>query len=137
MPKANSITAISGDDSVSVSTTNTTVTKSYSLGTVKDQYGVNWYQDASWDTATVSNGVTFSNGTLTVPSSSNRSSDYTVTLKQKCGSASTTKTVTIKTFDYKVTFYDEDGTTVLKATQTIDYGGSATAPSNATKAYDA
>ena len=135
-PYAASITAISGDSTVSVSTTNSSVTKTYSLGTVKDQYGVNWYQDASWDTATVSNGVSFSNGTLTVPASSNRANDYTVTLKEKCGNASNTKTVTITVFDYKVTFYDENGTTVLKAEQTVDYGKSATAPSNPTKAYD-
>ncbi|MBQ6266461.1 MAG: InlB B-repeat-containing protein, partial [Clostridia bacterium] len=57
-------------------------------------------------------------------------------MTETCGSASNSTTVTIKTFDYKVTFYDENGTTVLKATQTIDYGGSATAPSNPTKAYD-
>ncbi len=135
-PKASSISDISGDDTVYVSTTNTTVTKSYTLGTVKDQYGVNWYQDATWGTATVSNGVTFSNGTLTVPASSNRANDYTVTLLEQRGDASNTKTVTIKTFDYKVTFYDENGTTVLKNTQTVNYGASATAPANPSKAYD-
>ena len=136
-PAATSVSDITGDASVNVPTDGGTNTKAYSLGTVKDQYGVNWYQDSTWDTATVSNGVTFSNGTLTVPASSNRSSNYTVTLKQVRGSASSTKTVTITTFDYYVTFYDENGTTVLKSTQTIDYGGSATAPSsNPTKAPD-
>ena len=136
LPSANSITAISGDSSVYVNTDNTTNTKSYTLGTVKDQYGVNWYQDASWDTATVSNDVTFSNGTLTVPASSNRSSDYTVTLKQKCGNATSSKTVTIKTFDYIVVFKDWDGT-VLKTQNSIDYGGSATTPTHPSRDPDA
>ena len=106
-PKATSVSDITGDASVNVPTDGGTNTKTYSLGTVKDQYNVNWYQDSTWDTATVSNEVTFSNGTLTVPASSNRSSNYTVTLKQVRGSASSTKTVTITTFDYYVTFYDE------------------------------
>ena len=120
-----------------------TTTKTYTIGTVKDQYGVNWYQDASWDTATVSNGVTFSNGTLTVPADSNRANDYTVTLKEKCGSATNTKTVTIKTFDYIVVFKNYDGTT-LRTENNINYSGSATAPTHpnnkpadATYHYDA
>ena len=134
-PYASSITAISGDATVAVPTGGGTTTKSYSAGTVKDQYGVNWYQDASLS-MTSTNGCTFSSGTLSVPASANRSNNYTVTINETCGNASNSKTVTISTFDYKVTFYDENGTTVLKSTQTIDYGGSATAPSDPTKSYD-
>lgn len=135
MPRPTTITDITGDSSISVNTDDSTNTESYTLGsTVKDQYGVDWYQDAEWDTATVQNGVTFSNGTLTVPASANRSTDYTVTLNEKCGDATNSKTVTINTFDYDVTFYDEDGTTVLD-NRTVDYGASALAPT-ATKPYD-
>ncbi|MBQ6266493.1 MAG: hypothetical protein IJK64_01830, partial [Clostridia bacterium] len=106
------------------------------METAKDQYGVNWYQDVEWDTATLQNGVTFSGGTLTVPSSSNRADDYTVTLKEKCGSATKEKTVTIKTFDYKVTFKDWDGTTI-GSVQTVNYGSSATAPTHPSRDPDA
>ena len=135
MPRPTTITDITGAASVNVNTDGTTAnTASYTLGTVKDQYGVDWYQDAEWDAASTLNGVTFSNGTLSVPASANRSTDYTVTLNEKCGDAANSKTVTINTFDYNVNFYDEDGTTLLD-TRTVDYGASAPAPT-ATKAYD-
>ena len=134
-PVATSISAISGSDSVAVNTNgSTTNTAAYTLGTVKDQYGVNWYQDASWDTASVSNGVSFSNGTLSVPASSNRADNYTVTLKEKCGNASNTKTVTVNTFDYTVNFLNATGG--VAKTQTVNYGASATPPSNPAKSYD-
>ena len=131
-----SITDIDGDSTVNVATNNSTVTKSYTLGTVKDQYGVNWYQDASWDTSSMSNGVTFSNGTLSVPSSSNRADNYTVTLKEKCGSATNTKTVTINVFDYIVVFKDHDGST-LKTQTGINYNGTATPPTHPVRDPDA
>ena len=142
MPKPDTISDISGASSVAVNTDGTTTnTSSYTLGTVKDQYGVDWYQDAQWDTATVQNDVSFSNGTLTVPANSNRADDYTVTLNEICGSATNSKTVTVNTFDYNVTFQDASGNIIRGVgvdtdTQTVDYGASATAPANQTKSSD-
>ena len=125
---------ISGASSVAVNTDGTTTnTESYAAGTVKDQYGVDWYQDATL-TAETSNGVTFENGTLSVPATSNRASDYTATLTQTCGSATNSKTVTISTFDYNVNLYDEDGSTPLYS-GIVDYSGSAVV-ATPTKAYD-
>ena len=60
------------------------------------------------------------NGTSGGSASANRADNYNVTINESCGSASNSKTVSITTFDYKVTFYDEDGSTVLKSTQTIN-----------------
>ena len=133
-PYANSITAISGSSSISVNKDgSTTNTATYTAGTVKDQYSVNWYQNATLASNSLINGVSYSSGTVSVPASSNRSADYTVSLKETCGSAKNTKNITIKTFDYSVTFYDEDGSTELLAAQTVDYNGSATAPEVAAK----
>lgn len=113
---------INGEDSVSVNTDGlTTNSFPYTIGTVKDQYGVDWYQDAYLDGATTQNGVEFSNGTLNVPATSNRADDYSVTLYAVCGLDTSSKTVNINTFDYNVNFYDEDGTTLLD-TKTVDYG---------------
>ena len=133
-PYASSITAISGSANIYVNTDGTTAnTATYTAGTVKDQYGVNWYQDATLASNSMKNGVSYSSGKITVPASSNRSADYTVSLKETCGNVKNTKSVTIKTFDYSVTFYDEDGTTALNSAQTVDYGEDATAPTVAAK----
>lgn len=107
MPYASTVSAITGSSSVNVPKTGTT-TANYTAGTVKDQYGVNWYQDASLS-MTAKNGCTFSNGTLSVPSSANRASNYTVSIKETCGSATATKNVTIKVFNYNITFKNENG----------------------------
>ena len=138
-PYAASVSAITGgSSSVNVPTdgTSTNYTNAFSTGTVKDQYGVNWYQDATLSVSSHT-GVSLSNNKVAVDSSGNASNNYTVTVTQSRGSASSTASVTVNVFDYKVTFYDENGTTVLKATQTVDYGASATAPSNPTKSPDA
>ena len=144
-PYANKITDVGGSlSSMNVPTDNkeSTATTAFTLGTVKDQYGVNWYDDPSlsvvdWDGNAFSDAY-ISNQKLVVKPSANRSNHYSIRIKETCGSVSNTnKTVELKVFDYKVTFYDENGTTVLKAEQTIDYGGTATAPSSPTKASTA
>ncbi len=136
-PYAETVT-VSGPNSINVNTNGSTTNTSSAYSAVaKDQWGVNWREDASLSLDSNSYGITFSGGKISVPASANRANNYTVTVRGTCGSISGTKTVTINTFDYKVTFYDEDGTTVIKSTQTIDYDGSATAPSNPTKAADA
>ena len=137
-PYAASITDIGGGTSsvdVPKTANGSTTTSAFTVGTVKDQYGVNWYQDASLSCETP-DGISWASNKLTVTNNANQANDYSVTVKETCGGASNTKTVSIKTFDYKVTFYDEDGKKVLKAEQTVDYGASATAPSNPTKAAD-
>lgn len=136
-PYASSITAISGGtSSITLNTDGTSLTTSaFSAGTVKDQYSVNWYQDASLSCSSHT-GISFSSNKITAASTANAASNYTLTLTETCGSASNTKTVSVTVFKYKVTFYDENGTTVLKSEQTVDYGASATAPGNPTKAYD-
>ena len=137
-PAANYV-EVSGPDSVSVNTDGSTTNYSSSAysAVVKDQWGVNWREDPTGLVIdSNSYGITLSSKKVAVPATANRSSNYTVTVRGQYNSISGTKTVTINTFDYKVTFYDENGTTVLKATQTIDYGGSATAPSNPTKDPD-
>ncbi|MBO4895108.1 MAG: hypothetical protein J5562_09375, partial [Clostridia bacterium] len=85
---------------------------------------------------TATNGCTFSDNTLSVPASANRANDYNVTINETCGSATNSKTVTIKTFDYNVTFKDYDGT-AIGSTQTVNYGASATAPADPTRNPDA
>ena len=138
-PEATSITALTGGDStlnVPTDGTSTNYTNAFSAGTVKDQYGVNWYQDASLS-ASSHTGVSFANNKLSVNSNGNAKNDYDITITETCGSATNSTTVNIKTFDYKVTFYDEDGTSVLKSVQTVDYGNSAETPPNPTKQPDA
>ena len=141
LPYANSWDDISGNASINVNTDgSTTNTASYTAGAVYDQYGVRWYQDASLQAVSSFpvNGVTFSNGTISVPASSNRASNYTVKIKETFSNwTAKEREITINTFDYKVTFKDENGTTVLKSEQTVDYNESATPPSDPTKASTA
>lgn len=137
-PKANSITMGGGSDTLIVPTNagGSVSSNAYTAGTVYDQYGVSWHEDATLS-ANYTDKITFSNNKITATNEkSNASSDYTVTVTAKCGNAEKTSTCTIKTFKYKATFYDENGTTVLKATQDVVYGNKATPPSNPTKAYD-
>lgn len=131
-----------GDASLTVPTNNggTKTSNAYSA-TLYDQYGVSWYQDpTSYKLVGNNTGkVDFKDNKITVSNSkSNASSDYIVSVgaflnDSQIGKA---KEVTIKTFKYKATFYDENGTTVLKNTQDVVYGNSAVAPANPTKAYD-
>ncbi len=137
-PKATSTSISGGSFSVSVPTdgSSTNYTNAFTAGTVYDQYGVSWYQDATLS-VTSHTGVSLSSGKVAVNSNGNASNNYTVKVTATCGSASASSSnITVSVFDYKVTFYDENGTTVLKAEQTVDYGGSATAPANPTKSPD-
>ncbi|MDO4381193.1 MAG: hypothetical protein Q4D20_10010, partial [Clostridia bacterium] len=105
-------------------------------GTVYDQYGVSWYQDPTFS-CNYTDKVSMDGNKLVVTNkNSNASSDYTVTVTAKCGDASATKTCKINTWNYQATFYNEDGKTVLKPTQSVVYGNSAAKPNDPTKAYD-
>ena len=133
-PVATYITMGGGSTSLTVPTTagGDPVLSNAFTATVYDQYGVAWYQDATLS-ANRSDKVSFSGGKITVTNaSSNASSDYNVTVTATCGSATKTATCKIVTFDYKATFKDYD-VTVLKAEQTVDYGATATKPSNPTR----
>ena len=136
-PKASSTSISGGSTSLTVPTTagGSVSSNAFKAGTVYDQYGVAWYQDATLS-ADKSDKVNFSGGEITVTNAkSNASADYNVTVTAKCGDASKTATCKIVTFDYKATFKDYNGT-VLKAEQTVDYGGTATKPSNPTRSPD-
>ena len=128
-PYANDISAISGNGSVSVPTTATTAKATYTAGTVTDQYGVNWYQDATLSATSVPNGCSFENNVLSVPNSANRASDYTCKIKQSCGSASNEKTINIKTFNYTVIFNNWDNS-LLKQQENVEYNSDATPPTD-------
>ena len=65
-PVATTLSDISGVSTVNLKTNNTNATATYTLGTVKDQYGVDWYEDATWGTHTLASGITFSKGVLTL-----------------------------------------------------------------------
>ena len=137
-PVATTVTISGGSTSLIVPTNagGSVSSNAYTAGTVYDQYGVSWYQDATLS-ANYAGKITFSNNKITATNAkSNASSDYTVTVTAKCGNAKATSTCTIKTFKYKATFYDEDGTTVLKNTQDVVYNSEATRPENPTKAPD-
>ena len=137
-PKANSTSVNGGSTSLNVPTTagGSTSSKAFSAGTVYDQYGVVWYEDATL-TCDSTSKIDWKDNIITATNEkSNAKDNYTVTVTAKCGKASATSTCTINVFDYKATFYDENGTKVLKAEQTVNYGNSATTPSDPTKAYD-
>ena len=137
-PSAYRLSALGGDSTIAVPTdgSSTNTTSAFTGGMVQDKYGVNMTGDATYSASTHT-GVSFSNKKLSVNSNGNASQNYTITITASYnGLTSVTKNVTVQTFDYKVTFYDENGTTVLKNEQTVDYNSSATAPANPTKAYD-
>ena len=137
-PKATTTSVSGGSSSLTVPTNagGSTSGNAYSAGTVYDQYGVAWYQDATLS-ANYTDKITFSSNKITVTNAkSNASADYNVTVTAKCGNASATSTCTIKTFDYIAKFYDENGTTQIGSDVSVDYGKTATAPSTPTKAYD-
>ena len=125
-----------GASSLTLNTDGTQKTSAaFTTGTPKDQYGVVWNQNTPSLSSDKAGGTGFSNNCITAPSSSNRSNNYYVKITQTCGSLSNTKSVLINVFDYEVTFKNKDGSTMH--TETIDYGGSATAPSSPTYGPDA
>ena len=131
-PAATSVTFNSGSTSIAVPTDGANDTYTYTA-TVKDQYGVNWYQNPTF---TVNNAKVSmsSGGTLTVRPTSNAADNYTVTVTASRGNASATRNVTIRVFDYNVVFNNYDGTQLSE--QTVNYGESATPPADPTRPYD-
>ncbi len=136
-PKATTTSISGGSSSVNVPTdgSSTNYTSAFSAGTVYDQYGVSWYQDATLSVSSHT-GVTLSSGKVAVNSNGNASNNYTVTVTASCGSASATSNVTVNVFDYIVEFKDWNGTQLKRQTG-IDYGASATPPSNPSRQPDA
>lgn len=129
-PYIKTITEISGDSTVYVPENDTDNVYTYQPGMIYDQYGVRWpfqMNDVSFSCS--NSAVTFKDNTITVPHSANAKDDYNITLKYTdvSGTYSKSKTITVRTFDYNVTFKDEDWG-VIK-TQTVDHGESAEPPS--------
>ena len=68
---------------------------------------------------------------FTATNAANAASNYGITVTAAySGLTSKTATVNFSVFKYKVTFYDSDGSTVLRSEQTVNYNGSATPPTN-------
>ena len=140
-PAVSSITDVSGGvSSVAIPTDGSTATSAaFHPGTAYDQYGIEWYQTPSLSLLGGVTGCSLNNSRqLTVDARANRQYDYNVTVRESCGGKNNDKkTVNIGTFDYLVTFFNEDGITVLMQPQSVDYGKSAVAPSvTPEKAYD-
>ncbi len=117
---------ISGPDTLTLDPAGGTVNATYKAGAVRDQYGYNLKVTPTVNCAVV-NGLSFSGGTLSANADCNREEDYTVVVDATYGSAVATKTVTVKTFDYNVTFLGKDGETVSEQTG-LKFGQSAAAP---------
>ena len=129
-PYIKTITDISGDSTVYVPTNDTSNVYTYKPGAMYDQYGAKWpfqMNDVSFSCS--NSAVTFKDNIITVPHDANAKDDYNIYLQYQDVSKgySKSKTITVKTFDYTVTFKDEDWG-VLK-TQTVDHGESAESPS--------
>lgn len=128
--RAAGVTPITCDSTINVPTFSKddyeyhTVTK----GVVYDQYGGRYPdQQNSIYEKKHENGISFNGSQIIISKSANRSNDYTYTFGFDFAiGMKSEKTVTIKTFDYNVSFYDYDGT--LLKTETVDYGKSATPP---------
>ncbi|MBR0414271.1 MAG: hypothetical protein IJI67_04285, partial [Clostridia bacterium] len=103
-------------DSFSVSPTNVTIpdgstnkTATVSIGTVKDQYGVNWYQDGDGVSLSAT-GVSASGKTITITKDAMVSSSpyyKDITLTAKCGSTNLSNTCTLRITNpsYTVTWH--------------------------------
>ncbi len=113
---------------------------SYSIGTPKDQYNVNWYQDLTVGLASSYTGISFDSTAkkIGVNCNANRAPvnnqyKYTITLKQYLGGSEVNHVdIQINTWQYKVEFYnvDKNGAQASSTTSTayVDYGSSAVTP---------
>ena len=129
-PQITTITEPSGESTAYVPTDDTSNVYTYKPGMIYDQYGARWpfqLNDVSFSCS--NSAVTYTDNTITVPHDANDKDDYNIKLQYKdvSKSYSSSKTISVKTFDYNVTFTDEDWG-VLK-TQTVDHGESAEPPS--------
>ncbi|MBQ3431894.1 MAG: hypothetical protein IJG23_03825, partial [Clostridia bacterium] len=135
MPTATSVGFTGGSTAITLPTNGNNATSTYSAS-VYDQYGAVWYQDvSSYSTTTSHTGYSFntSSHVATLTSSANAASNWSYTIKATFGSLSNTRSCTVTVFKYLVQFYDDDGTTTIGTQQTVNYGGSATAPADPTK----
>ena len=138
-PSANHLAWSSADTSLTVNTDGSNKSSNAYTAILQDQYDVEWHSQPTISYSMSSHtGCSFSTSTrkITLASTANAASNYALTVTASAsGYSNLTQSVTINVFgSYYVTFYDENGTTVLKAKQTVAYGGNATAPSSPTKA---
>ena len=139
------ILPVEGPDTIEVPTNGGSVSYDYSHGLIYDNFGAEWpiqslnivevrkyvsdsYIGSDYFSHT---GVSFSNNnnTVTLTQAANAKSDYKFLIIYKDHRTRNYfehKVVTVKTFDYNVTFKGENGETLK--TQTVDYGNSATHP---------
>ncbi|MBQ8942861.1 MAG: hypothetical protein IJ050_00005, partial [Clostridia bacterium] len=144
--------AISGADTITIPKTDSITSAYTNSGTVKDQYGVDWYQDliyylASSEPQSVSDvSDSFSStqasingtGTLTLKTAAKiegitNSVDAWVCAKR--GNAWLKKKVTFVDPQYAVEFYDGNGNK-FGETQNVYYGDNASNPGTPSKNYD-
>ncbi|MBR2590435.1 MAG: hypothetical protein IKE65_05880, partial [Clostridia bacterium] len=91
-----------------IPTSNSTTT-TVSIGTITDQYGVNWYQDGDGVSASFPTGVSASGKTITIASSAMLTASpwyKDITLTAKCGSTNLSNTTTLRITNpnYTVTY---------------------------------
>ncbi|MDO4380387.1 MAG: hypothetical protein Q4D20_05895 [Clostridia bacterium] len=90
-PYVNSVTIGGGSTSLTVPTAaNGSVSSNAYTTTVKDQYGVNWYQDPSFSCNYTDKVSMDGNKLVATNAKSNASSDYDVTVTASCGGKSAT-----------------------------------------------
>ena len=121
----------------------TTAPTGFKPGTVKDQYEVVMSKIPE---VFITNNTGSTTGIsinsyrrIELESTANRASNYTITVKQKSGSftASKTKSVSVTTFKYNVTFTYYLGVNSYSTSQTVNYNSRATAPSETPCKYNA
>ena len=139
------ILPVEGPSTIDVPTNGDSVSYDYSHGLIYDNFGAEWpiqdlnivetrqyvsdsYVGSDYFSHT---GVSFSNNknTVTLTPEANAKNDYKFLIIYKDHRTRDYfehKVVTVKTFDYNVTFKDAYGNTLK--TETVDYGGSATPP---------
>ena len=140
-PKASSITGGTGFSAKTVTANETdgeTITTSSAAATVKDQFGVAWYQDPQWTitddnwgdvTCTGGNGA--SSSKATIPATSATSATKTFKLKAYRGDANSSITVTVQP-TFKISY---DTETNGGAANDYDYGVKTNTSSTSAKVY--
>ena len=148
-PKATKADSFSVSN-VTIPTTGSTTTTA-SIGTVRDQYGVAWYQDGDGLSFTAPTGVSSSGKTITVASTAMLTASpwyKDITLTAKCGSTTLPNTCTLRITNPKYTttwrwHNNGDNSTTWSGSTTktgVYYNENPSAPSAATtttKYYDA
>ncbi|MBR6917866.1 MAG: dockerin type I repeat-containing protein [Clostridia bacterium] len=144
-PYIEGILPVKGPSTIDVPTDGSSASYDFSHGLIYDNLGSEWpvqaleqvevreyvsdsYVGGNFFSHT---GVSFSNNnnTVTLTPAANAKNDYKFLIiykEKKTRDYYEHKVVTVKTFDYNVTFKDQNGATLK--TETVDYGNSATPP---------